>query len=98
MNFFFKNRIYFASDKLYCLNTDGKEEWNYSTSSSIDINFTLCNNFITLIDKSNIIYSIHTGNGYYLKKSTSDNSILSFLCAQDKIFTGNQKGEICILR
>lgn len=94
----FKDRIYLASDKLYCLNLNGKEIWKYTTLSSIDIDFAICNNLITLIDNSNNIYSIHSESGYGIKEYTSDDSILSFICAYNKIYAGNEEGEICVLK
>lgn len=95
---YFTDKIYFASDKLYCLNLNGKEVWEYTTSAPIDINFNISYNIITLIDKNNSIYSIHSQNGLCLKKERPEDSILSFTYARNKIFAGNQKGEICVLK
>ncbi len=95
---YFKNRIFLASDKFYCLNPDGKEVWIYATLSSVDINFTICNNLITLVDSNNNIYSIQAETGSCIKKYTSEDSILSFICVRDTIYAGNEEGEICVLK
>ena len=95
---YFQNRLYFASDKLYCFDLAGKKVWEYKTMSSIDINFSVCGNILTAIDKRNSVYSINVQTGNCLKKHISDETILSFICARDRIFIGNEEGEICRLK
>ncbi len=95
---YFNNKIYLASDKLYCLGQDGKVVWKYRTLSFIDINFTICDDLITTVDNKNNIYSIHTKTGTCIKRYRSEDSILSFICAYNKIYTGNEEGRICVLK
>ena len=95
----YKNKkIYFASDKLYCLDMKGKEQWTFATSSPVDTNPGICENIITLADNNNNVYSINAQNGYCLKKDNSEEMILSFVFACNEIYTGNRKGEICVLK
>lgn len=94
----YNKKIYFASDKLYCLDKLGKAEWSYLTLAPIDMNFNICSDRISLIDKDNNIYFINIYNGLCIKKEKPEDKILSFAFACDKIIAGNRKGEICVIR
>jgi outer membrane protein assembly factor BamB len=91
------NNIYFASDKLYCLSENGEALWTYTTQASVDINIQIHGAVLTMIDKNNNIYWISTDNGLCMKKINPGRSILSFICADDRLYAGDQDGVIRVI-
>ena len=95
---YINQKIYFASDRLYCLDKKGKKEWDFTTSAPVDTNPGICENIITLIDTQNNIYSVNIKSRSCIKKSNPEEMILSFAFACNEIYAGNRKGEICVLK
>jgi len=94
----YKNRIYLASDKLYCLSARGKKIWEYEPATVVGLNLSIVQNKVTMVDKNNTLYFVHTESGRCFKKISSENSLLSILYANNRIYAGTQNGNLFVLK